>query len=631
MHEDARHVRSNSDPGATDSCYVQGQEGPRMSRQLRALSAAFAAASMFAGCAVAGLPDSVRPTGMSGEHAWPDVVAAAPARSDGRRDAALIVSVEDYRSLPDRPHANTLAGAWYRYLHEQRGVRASRIFWLRDGAVTRASVHEALQGAHFATGVDATLWIIIIGHIGSSPDAESGVLLDPETAPGARDPVHEVPLLELLARGGHGFHRRLVTVLDGCLTTHAPGATALRSGVTAPRLPSLLDWLRLPGFPPPVPGLWSPQEMAEQMAQFDRELRRREPADVVVFTSGVGVHCTEELPGSGFPALSYLLLGALRGWADADADGRVTASEALGTVDRLLRAAGDRTAVGLPEARGSDLVLARDVQERGPAVPEAALARGEHAAGEAVPRSRFVDERMVKIDRGRFRLGCRSRNDPACEPDEYPPRRIFLDSFAIDIHEVSWRQYAACVGAGACSPIAVAQCEVWTGEAFQRGAEIPENFRGAEQPVVCATWSQAAAFCAWEGKRLPTEAEWERAARSPESRHQYPWGDSPPSCARAQTYQCGYVTSPAGSHPKGASPEGVQDLAGNVSEWVDDWYHPRAYRHLARHNPAGPDSGRVRVVRGGSFYDGFGYLRTSYRYGLSPQFGYGTVGFRCAR
>ncbi|WAS95310.1 formylglycine-generating enzyme family protein [Nannocystis punicea] len=172
---------------------------------------------------------------------------------------------------------------------------------------------------------------------------------------------------------------------------------------------------------------------------------------------------------------------------------------------------------------------------------------------------------------------------------------------------------------------------MWTGEAFVRGAPLPAAFTGEDHPVVCATWAQAETFCAWQGKRLPTEAEWERAARGPEARHQYPWGDAAPTCKRAQTYECGQATAPVGRHPAGVSPEGVHDLAGNASEWVADWYHPKTYLWTPRHNPAGPDRGQVRVVRGGSFYDGPGYLRASYRYGLSPQWGYGTVGFRCAR
>ncbi|MDC0721440.1 SUMF1/EgtB/PvdO family nonheme iron enzyme [Nannocystis bainbridge] len=578
------------------------------------------------------LPRSVQPSGRSGAEPWPDIAAPMPARRDSRGDAALIVSIEDYSQLPDRPGAHAVAGAWYRYLWQTRGLRPARISWLRDRQAGGDSLRKALQQAHGRVGKDATLWVVFVGHAATAAGDAHGILLDPDASAGR---WRGTPVRGLLALAGHGLHRRLIAVLDGCL----PEGTgdAARSGLTASGLPALAPWAGLaPRSHDPMRGSGLGAMLAEtrDRVALDMARRGREPADAVVFTAGAGPACREDLPGADTPALSYLLLGGLRGWADISGDGRVSASEAHRHVDLLLRTGYHGSpATPRPQARGVEFTLAHDARERGPTIAgvlpldetidERALAAEAGAL--------FVAEPMLKIDRGRFTLGCRSRRDRACEADERPASRVFLDSFAIDEHEVTWRDYAACVAAGGCEKIAVHRCEVWTGDAFVRGAPLADAFMREDHPVVCATWAQAAAFCAWRDKRLPTEAEWERAARGPDDRHEYPWGDAPPTCQRAQTHECGPTTAPVGSHPAGRSPDGVHDLAGNASEWVADWYHPRAYARSHGHNPAGPDRGEVRVVRGGSFYDGPGYLRVSYRYGLSPQWGYGTVGFRCAR
>lgn len=603
------------------------------------LSAIFAAA-MLLGCAP-DLPRSVKPVGQSGAEPWPDVAAPLPARRDSGRDAALIVSVEDYEHLPDRPGAHAVAGAWYRYLWRVRGLRPWRIRWLRDGEAREAQLRAAIEQIHWRVGRDATIWVVFIGHAATAPENPHGALLGPEaTADAWRGGA---PVRGLLALAGHGMHSELVAVLDGCL----PAGTGdpSRSGLAAPDLPRLAPWEgRQPRRPmasnavvrlmPSLAELAALIEETEARMERDLSRRGREPTDAVVFTAGSGAACRERLPGTDSPALSYLLLGALRGWADESGDGRVSATEALRHVDLLLRAGSHGTgAPPRPQAHGADLTLAFETSERGPSIggvlsPDATA---DERTLMAEAGAAWSDDHMKKIARGRFTLGCRDRRDPACEADERPPRQIFLDSFAIDEYEVTWRDYAACVEAGACEKITLAQCEVWTGEAFVRGAPLAAGFLGESHPVVCATWAQAAEYCIWRGKRLPTEAEWERAARGPDARRQYPWGDAPPTCARAQTYSCGLTTAPVGRRQAGVSPDGIHDLAGNASEWVADWYHPSAYQHASRANPLGPARGDVKVVRGGSFYDGPGYLRASYRYGLSPQWGYATVGFRCAR
>lgn len=235
----------------------------------------------------------------------------------------------------------------------------------------------------------------------------------------------------------------------------------------------------------------------------------------------------------------------------------------------------------------------------------------------------------AEIGASTFAMGCLD-GDPECEADEKPVHRVRLAAFAIDRHEVTWAQYAACVDAGICDKVFLDVCYVWTPERrFARGEKLDDTMVAADKPIVCVTWAQAETFCETRGGTLPSEAQWERTARG-SRRSRYAWGNTPPSCAHAQFDGCGKVTRAVGTLPAGDSQEGVADLAGNAWEWNGDWYDDHAYRRLRRFGPRGPWEGDVRVVRGGSFYDAESDLRASYRYGLSPEFGYSTVGFRCA-
>ena len=161
-------------------------------------------------------------------------------------------------------------------------------------------------------------------------------------------------------------------------------------------------------------------------------------------------------------------------------------------------------------------------------------------------------ERMVFVPAGHFIMGCVKKIERRCDHDEMPPRTVYLDAYFIDTYEVTNLEYAQCVAAGGCT------------RPFPR-----EDFDHPKQPVGGVTWFQAASYCSWVGKRLPTEAEWEKAARSTDART-YPWGNEYPDCTKAIFYYdrqdgCGtYRTWNVGSKPAGVSPYGAHDMAGNV-------------------------------------------------------------------
>lgn len=225
---------------------------------------------------------------------------------------------------------------------------------------------------------------------------------------------------------------------------------------------------------------------------------------------------------------------------------------------------------------------------------------------------------MVLVAGGEFKMGCNRRADSHCDADENPYHTVSLPAFYLDRFEATNAEYQECVKAKTCRP-----------------ARKYQGFDAPNQPAVGVAWADASAYCKWAGKRLPTEAEWEKAARGADGRV-YPWGNSACGCACAiqeskEVYGCGKdATWPVGSTPRGKSFYGAEDMAGNVWEWVSDWYDPKYYAGSPKENPPGPATGMQKVRRGGSYANIKNYFRASDRSSAAPETVSNSTGFRCA-
>jgi formylglycine-generating enzyme len=251
-----------------------------------------------------------------------------------------------------------------------------------------------------------------------------------------------------------------------------------------------------------------------------------------------------------------------------------------------------------------------------------ALALMQSLTVDALPGTKELDPvPMVTIPAGEFLMG---NPEGKGRDDERPQRSVYLDEFAIDQVEVTNERYMAFVKSiGHRTP------------PNPYGTGSLQSITGIEQlPVVQTTWYDAKSYCSWAKKRLPTEAEWEKAARGTDGRL-YPWGNEPPTAKRAnfdREWEDEQTLHAVGSLPGGDSPYGVKDMAGNVREWISDWYDADYYQHAPNRNPQGPDKkGVVRSIRGGSWHSPASDITTSARGrgGFALQT-HGT-GFRCVR
>jgi formylglycine-generating enzyme required for sulfatase activity len=234
----------------------------------------------------------------------------------------------------------------------------------------------------------------------------------------------------------------------------------------------------------------------------------------------------------------------------------------------------------------------------------------------AHPAMAAAPDDMVLVPAGEFTMG-----SPEGDPDEKPAHKVQISAFFMDKYEVTVKQYAAFLQ--------------------ESGGDRPAEWKtmnktaNQNRPVMGVDWAEAARYCKWAGKRLPTEAEWEKAARGTDGRL-YPWGNDPPTPLHAnygkKEWNNHEALVPVGTLEAGKSPYGIYDMAGNVWEWVSDWYDNDYYKHSPAESPAGPPTGGFKVIRGGSWNTSARNLRAADRYFDPPSFRSQYVpGFRCAK
>jgi len=276
------------------------------------------------------------------------------------------------------------------------------------------------------------------------------------------------------------------------------------------------------------------------------------------------------------------------------------------------------------------------------------------AAGDvAVSEQDGMRQRYVPA--GEFKMGSLA-SDRLSYGDERPQHRVFLDDYWIDETEVTNAMFARFVAATGFKTMAERQdngqvfnldtsgWEAVSGSDWRHPGGPDTSVTGMDRfPVGQMSWSDSNAYCAWAGRRLPTEAEWEKAARGDDARP-YPWGSEPVDGSRLNfadvhlkvawsnpAIDDGYTfESPAGHYPDGASPYGALDMAGNMWEWVADWNDARYYARSPDNNPPGPAAGQEHVLRGGSWWASARDVRTSMR-DSAGDFPYDIYGFRCAQ
>jgi formylglycine-generating enzyme required for sulfatase activity len=234
---------------------------------------------------------------------------------------------------------------------------------------------------------------------------------------------------------------------------------------------------------------------------------------------------------------------------------------------------------------------------------------------ESTASARYQNLSMAVVPAGEFTMGSTTG-----DADEQPVHKVYVNAFLMDKYQVSVGHYARFLDA----------------THYEVPAEwsIMNRPQHQSRPIVNVDWGDADAYCTWAGKRLPTEAEYEKAARGTDGRI-YPWGNEPPTQFHAtsgkEVWSNHSAVTPVGTLEEGKSPYGVYDMAGNVWEWVSDWYDPNYYKTSPKQNPTGPPTGWHKVIRGGSWGSGPKDLRSAERETHVPSFrGYGT-GFRCAK
>jgi len=293
---------------------------------------------------------------------------------------------------------------------------------------------------------------------------------------------------------------------------------------------------------------------------------------------------------------------------------------------RVVGVIADALLIGLVAMGG--LVHALDVSD----VVRKWTPEGKKIAAERVKLP--AHDEMVLVPAGSFVMGSDKKEDRNAYQPELPQRKVYLDAYEIDRFEVTTVQYLKFVLAEDLPPLIDWQYD---------GGNFQESM--ANHPVMHVSWADADAYCKWAGKRLPTEAEWEKAARGEDGRL-YPWGNQSAGLSRSNFGRSG-LSGPVRDRPErlllyppiisvdkydnAVGPYGTFQMAGNVAEWVADWYDKDYYKSAPDRNPRGPENGTHKGFRGGGWIDSTPTVRVAQRNGTDPKTSMNWLGFRCAR
>jgi formylglycine-generating enzyme required for sulfatase activity len=563
---------------------------------------------------------------------------------------AVVIGISQYREadvIPKVTYAVRDAEAVAKLLETQAGIPKNHIKLLTDSKATIGDIRNHLgKWLQMRVKADSTVYVYYAGHGTPNLQAQSGSMVPWDGHPDFPEGLY--PLKELEDTLSKLPTKDVVVFLDSCFSGSAGRSVLAKGG-----RPMGLSYPVLSG------------------------------GEVMVLAAASGTQISSDYDKAEHGLFTHYLLTGLQGEADADQDQIVTLRElvpyvkehvATTAVDELNReqtpvllpgeqAIGKRIALPLAKTISAKSVSTAEVS-RAPTGPSAALSKAQdelkaleaqeqqvEEAGKLATiqaqieeKKRQIEEKkkrielakapafdaprksgheiigkdgapMVLVPAGEFMMGS---NDSG---DEKPPHRVHLDDYYIDKYEVTTTRYAAFLQA--------------TGRAAPARWNGVSQVSDGERPVIGVDWNGAEAYCRWAGKRLPTEAEWEKAARGTDGR-KYPWGNDEPSSRYANFNKCcdwkGYATLTAVTeHDAGKSPYGAYDMAGNVWEWVADWYDGSYYQHSPTRNPTGPSSGSFRVIRGGSWLDDADFIRSAIRFNLFPESRDFVIGFRCAK
>lgn len=545
-----------------------------------------------------------------GEDSWPDLSKPAKATGGGEHDAAVVVGVENYFAVPGVPGAKANASEWYDYLTETRGVPPQNVKLLTNSDATREEILASSRRAAGQAGAKGTLWFVFVGHGAPTTDGKDGLLVGVDAQQKAESlqtrSVRRGELLKTLAGSPAGSIR---VVLDACFSGRGPDGASI------------------------APGLQPLVTVAAAGALDPR---------IAVLTAAKGDQFAGSLPGSERPAFSYLVLGGLRGWA-AGPDGKVTAGS-LWSYTKNALAATLRGRDQTPDLLGAEGAgMGASAGEKGPNL--AGLAKATAGGGpaeiasppKASPKALGIE--WVKIPGGSFMMGSNEWDNTK------PVHRVTVKSFEMSKTLVTNKQYNACVAAGGCTEAHASDgtCYVYIRDVRRVAGEnengwiqgvLPDSSKGDYNPVVCVDWEQARRYSEWAGGRLPSEAEYEYAARSAGKDWKYPWGNEEATCERAVMQELGKrcgknATWPVCSKASGNTVQGLCDMAGNASAWTQDLFHDSYNGAPADGSAWEIPAGSERVFRG---YAGpKGYAQSTFRTKYAPGMHDGSLGIRLAR